>query len=153
AFPSLPGGLITRPTLVWDIDAAKAGSQKTRVSYQTTGMTWWADYNVVFAEGKDANSGLLDIGAWVSILNQSGGSYADAGLKLIAGDVHRAPQPELAPTMMTERAMGMAAKAPGFEEKAFFEYHLYALGRPATLPMNSTKQIELFPTARKVPCE
>src|SRR5262249_41737224 len=75
------------------------------------------------------------------------------GLKLIAGDVHRAPQPEVAQPMMMERAAGMAAKAPGFEEKAFFEYHLYTLGRPATLPMNSTKQIELFPTARKVPCE
>ena len=24
--------------------------------------------------------------------------------------------------------------APGFEEKAFFEYHLYTLGRPATIP-------------------
>ena len=41
----------------------------------------------------------------------------------------------------------------GFEEKAFFEYHLYTLGRPTTLPDNSTKQIELFPAAREVPCE
>jgi hypothetical protein len=46
-----------------------------------------------------------------------------------------------------------AAADGGFEEKAFFEYHLYTLGRPTTLPDNSTKQIELFPTARKVPCE
>ena len=35
----------------------------------------------------------------------------------------------------------------GFAEKAFFEYHLYTLGRTTTLPNNSTKQIELFPTA------
>ncbi|HSF21937.1 MAG TPA: hypothetical protein VLA81_07840, partial [Burkholderiales bacterium] len=34
-----------------------------------------------------------------------------------------------------------------------FEYHLYTLGRPTTLPDNSTKQIELFPVARRVPCE
>ena len=45
------------------------------------------------------------------------------------------------------------AKAQGFEEKAFFEYHLYTLGRPASLAQNSTKQIELFPTAAGVGCE
>ena len=85
--PSLPGGLITRPTLVWDVIAGKAGTHKTRVAYQTTGVTWWADYNLTFAEGKDANSCKVDIGAWVSILNQSGGSYADAKIKLVAGDI------------------------------------------------------------------
>jgi hypothetical protein len=153
-FPSLPGGLITRPTLVWDVNAAKAGKQTVRVSYQTTGITWWADYNVVFTEGKDANSGNLDIGAWVSILNGSGAGYADAKLKLIAGDVHRAPQPEQQVFLgRASMAMSEMAKAPGFEEKAFFEYHLYTLGRPATLPENSTKQIELCPPARGVPCE
>ena len=37
--------------------------------------------------------------------------------------------------------------------KAFFEYHLYTLGRPATITNNSTKQIELFPTAPGVGCQ
>lgn len=72
--PRLPGGLITRPTLVWDVAAKKAGAHTARVAYQTGGITWWADYNLVFAEGKDANSCKLDVGAWVSILNQSGAS-------------------------------------------------------------------------------
>ena len=44
-----------------------------------------------------------------------------------------------------------AAAPPGFEEKSFFEYHLYTLGRPATIPNNSTKQIELFDAATRVP--
>lgn len=44
-------------------------------------------------------------------------------------------------------------KDEGFKEKAFFEYHLYTLGRPTTLAQNSTKQIELFPTALSVGCE
>jgi hypothetical protein len=152
-FPELPGGLITKPTLVWDVSADKGGSHRTRVTYQTGGMTWWADYNVIFAEGKNANSGVLDVGAWVSIINQSGAGYPDAKLKLIAGDVHRAPQaPE---PMLAGRAFAKAARVEdhGFEEKAFFEYHLYTLGRPTTLPDNSTKQIELFPDAHGVPCD
>src|SRR6185436_97816 len=42
-FPQLPEGLITRPTLVWDVEAKRAGEHNVRVSYQTTGVTWWAD--------------------------------------------------------------------------------------------------------------
>ena len=152
--PDLPGGLITRPTLVWDIAAERAGAHSTRVSYQTSGIAWWADYNVTYSEGANTNACRLDIGAWVSILNQSGASYPDAKLKLVAGDVHRAPKPAPAPRMMDmARAAAMEAKPAGFEEKAFFEYHLYTLQRPTSLPDNSTKQIELFPTARGVPCE
>lgn len=152
-FPELPGGLITKPTLEWQISAKRAGVHKTRVSYQTEGMTWWADYNLVYDEGQDANSGFVDVGAWVSIINQSGASYPEAKLKLIAGDVNRA-QPNVVTTQRS-RAMfsEMAAADTGFEEKSFFEFHLYTLGRPTTLPNNSTKQIELFPIAERVPAQ
>jgi hypothetical protein len=153
--PELPGGLITRPTLVWDIAAERAATHATRVSYQTTGITWWADYNLTYAEGANANACRLDIGAWVSILNQSGASYPDAKLKLVAGEVNRAARPQAVPMRAMDEAavMSRVGKVAGFEEKSFFEYHLYTLGRQTTLPDNSTKQIELFPAARGVPCE
>ena len=153
-FGELPGGLITRPTLEWDVVSAKGGPQRARVSYQTGGITWWADYNLVFTEGADANSGTVDVGAWVSLLNQSGARYQDAKLKLIAGDVNRV---EAAAPMAKARLQEMVVTASradaGFEEKAFFEYHLYTLGRPATIANNSTKQIELFDTATRVPAK
>src|SRR5918995_274176 len=154
-FSELPGGLNTKPTLVWDILSPGGGEQRTRVTYQTGGITWWADYNLIFNEGKDANTGVLDLSAWVSIINQSGATYPDARLKLIAGDVHRAePPPQV---LMRKQAMEMAsadmAQAAGFEQKAFFEFHLYTLGRRTTLPNNSTKQIELFDQAKQIPAK
>jgi hypothetical protein len=152
--PELPGGLITRPTLVWDVAASRAGAHKTRVSYQASGITWWADYNVTYAEGSNANSCQLDVGAWVSIINQSGAGYSNAKLKLVAGDVQKVVTTGRAvPAALAARSMAIEERAAGFEEKAFFEYHLYTLGRSTTLPDNSTKQIELFPVARRVPCE
>jgi len=152
--PELPGGLITRPTLVWDIAANRAGTHATHVTYQTAGITWWADYNLTYQEGANANSCKLDVGAWVSIINKSGASYNDAKLKLVAGDVHRPqPQGQIYNAPRAQRALAMEDRAKGFEEKSFFEYHLYTLGRPTTLPDNSTKQIELFDAARAVPCE
>lgn len=152
-FPSLPEGIITRPTLIWDVAAARDGIHRARVAYQTEGITWWADYNLTFTEGKDANSGLLDVGAWVSILNRSGATYKDARLKLVAGDVHRAPQPGMVVPMMARAMPAAEVMDAGFEEKAFFEYHLYTLRRATTIPDNSAKQIELFDTARGVPTE
>lgn len=153
-FGELPGGLITKPTLVWDVATKKPGEQQVRVSYQTGGITWWADYNLTWSEGADANSGFVNLGAWVSILNQSGAAYPEARLKLVAGDVHRAqpPRPSRAMVMKAE-AMAMDAAAPGFAEKAFFEYHLYTLQRPTTIPNNATKQIELFDAASRVPAK
>ena len=152
--PALPGGLITRPTLVWDVAAQRAGSHRTRVSYQTQGMTWWSDYNVTYAEGANANACRMDIGAWVSIINQSGAGYADARLKLVAGDVHRATVVGAAQVPASlSKALRSEEKSNGFVEQSFFEYHLYTLGRTTTLPDNSTKQLELFPAARRVPCE
>ncbi len=151
-FAELPGGLITRPTLLWDISARTAGEQTARVSYQTGGMTWWADYNLTFAPGADANSGFVDVRAWVSIVNQSGAGYEDAKLKLIAGDVQRI-QPSAPPEekVFAASRRSAASEDGAFAEKSFFEYHLYTLGRRTTLPQNSTKQLELFDAARHVP--
>lgn len=153
-FPELPGGLNTRPTLVWDIQSPRAGDQRARVTYQTGGITWWADYNLIFNEGKDANSGMLDLAAWVSIINQSGATYPNTKLKLIAGNVNRV-QPAPAPMIMRSKAMDLAqaSDAAGFQEKAFSEFHLYTLGRRTTLPDNSTKQVELFDEAKQIPAK
>jgi hypothetical protein len=152
-FPDLPGGLITRPTLLWDINSARGGNQRARVTYQTGGITWWADYNLLFTAGKDANNGFVDLSAWVSIINQSGASYPEARLKLIAGDVHRAPAPSPRVQMMMERSVAAPAADVGFAEQSFDEFHLYTLGRRTELPNNSTKQIELFDQAKQVPAQ
>src|SRR5205085_10786843 len=63
--PSLPGGLISNPTLVWDVETATAGNHKARFAYQTGGMTWWADYNLTYSEA--AAGCKLDVGAWVTL--------------------------------------------------------------------------------------
>ena len=150
---SLPGGLISKPTLVWDVSAERAGIHKARYAYQTAGITWWADYNLTLNE--DQGGCKLDVGAWVTIVNQSGATFSDAKLKLVAGDVQRAQPQAMDGRIEESRFMVAKAAAPpsGFAEKSFFEYHLYTLGRPTTMANNSTKQIELFPSARGAACE
>ena len=56
-FPTLPEGLITQPSLVWMVDAAKAGDQQTEVSYITNGIGWQATYTLLLApDGKNSTS-------------------------------------------------------------------------------------------------
>jgi len=140
--PELPGGLISVPTLEWLLEGLHAGEHQVAMSYLTSGMAWQADYVAVINDKDTA----LDLNGWTTITNNSGTTYNNATLKLIAGDVNRVtPEGMPMPEMMMSGAMNMAeAPAPAFEEKAFFEYHLYTLGRPATLKNNEQKQIALL---------
>jgi hypothetical protein len=146
----LPGGLITRPTLVWKVQSQEAGRHSVRTTYQTNGITWRSDYNLIL----NASDTTADIGAWVTLMNLSGAAYENARLKLIAGDVQRVAPRERVMRGFAGEAMAFAADAQqGFEEKAFFEYHLYTLPRRTDILANTTQQITLFPTARDVKVE
>jgi hypothetical protein len=142
-FGELPAGLLTRPTLVWKVATEKPGKHLVQVTYQTAGMSWVSDYSAII--NKDDTK--MDLSGWVTVTNQSGAAYKDAKVKLIAGDVRRV-QPEVRqppPAPAAPMAMN-AARAPGFEEKAFFEYHMYTLGRTTSVNENQIKQIELLST-------
>jgi hypothetical protein len=137
----LPGGLLTKPTLVWRLASESGGEHLVRTTYQTAGMTWRSDYNIVI-NGSDTRG---DITAWVTLMNLSGASYEGAELKLVAGDVHKVQaQPMIAGRAMRMEAMAMA-DAAGFQEKEFADFHLYTLPRRTDVLQNSTQQIALFP--------
>ena len=142
--------LVTRPTLVWNVRAKQAGPHQARVSYQTDGLTWRADYRFVLDRDRTA----ADVSSWVSIVNGSGTGYDGATLKLVAGDVQRIRTEPLyrgGGGLFGDSRGGGEEEDVRFEEKPFFEYHLYTLSRPTSLPNNSTKQLELFPARQKVP--
>ncbi len=137
----LPEGLITKPTLVMLVKSSSSGNQDVEVSYQTSGMKWHAEYVAVL--NKDDSK--LDLNSWVSIDNNSGTSYKNANLKLVAGEVNRVQQGNYYPQALDGMRKGQnATTVPQFQEKAFFEYHIYNLQRPTTIANNETKQISLF---------
>lgn len=144
-FDKTPEGLITRPTLVWEIENSKEGKQLTEVSYLTGGVNWLSEYVTVL----DKDDKQISLDGWVSITNNSGVSYKEAKLKLIAGDVRRV-QPQVNRLDQALAFKSEAARAPQFQEKAFFEYHMYTLQRKATLKNNQIKQISLL-SANNIP--
>jgi len=137
-FPELPEGLVTKPTLMWRVSNDKQGRHLTEVTYLTNGVTWLCDY-VAVVNDIDTK---IDLSGWVTIDNKSGSAYKNAGLKLMAGDVHRVQESYRRENM----AMAKAAQggADQFQEKSFFEYHMYTLQRKTTVKNNQTKQVTLF---------
>ena len=146
SFPALPEGLITRPTLVWLLEAGEPGTHDTEVTYLTEGLSWHADYILVLG----ADDASLDLTGWVTVDNHSGATYEEAKLKLVAGDIHRAEEMDRVVEKVVYEAL--PASAPSVEERAFFEYHLYEVQRPVTVKDNQTKQVE-FASAVDVPVE
>ena len=137
----LPEGLITQPTLIWQVNSNSSGKQDVELSYQTKGMNWHAEYVVVLNEDDTE----LDLNSWVSVDNKSGATYKNAKLKLVAGDINLIQNINLRGGrqdmyMMTKSSVSNQQ----FQEKTFFEYHIYNLKRPTTLSNNETKQISLF---------
>lgn len=147
-FPDLPGGLLTKPTLVWLLNSETKGNENIELAYQTKGMTWWSDYIVNLNESS-ANC-QMDIMSWVTVVNKSGAGFDQTQLKLIAGDVNRAAPSR--PTALSMERMSKVADSE-FTEQSLHEYHLYKLPRKVNLPNNSTKQIQLLQNTHNINCQ
>ncbi len=136
---SIPNGLISKPTLMWLLEATKAGAQNIELSYITQGMNWKSDYVVSLeADGKAG-----DVKGWVTLTNNCGTSFNVKTLKLLAGDVQRVQPPRGGRGGAQFGAMNAAAKNE-FTEEAFADYHLYTLGRPTTVNNKEIKQVSLL---------
>ena len=140
-FPALNDDAILKPLLAWQLATDKPAKFDAELSYVTGGMSWQASYNLIAPEKGDT----LDVIGWVTIDNQSGKQFDAATIKLMAGDVSKL-QPENEVQMRAYSINGamMDAAAPAVTEKAFDEFHLYSLARPATLHDRETKQVEFI---------
>lgn len=138
--PEIPPNLIAKPTLAWLLDN-QGTDHDIEVTYLTGGLTWKADY--VLTLGADATN--MDLVGWVTLNNQSGAAYNNAELKLVAGEVNRAPvQKEQPEVFFAYTDAAPAPAAPPMREESFAEYHLYTLDRRTTLKENQSKQVRLL---------
>ena len=134
-FPTLPEGLITKPTLVWTVNSTKGGKGEGEVSYLTQGISWTAEYIAV--TGDEDKS--LQFTGWVNIDNRCGTAFKDARLKLIAGDVQMQNNRKFLKSQGIETAMPASRVSSAFEEESFYDYHLYTLQRQSVFDSKREK--------------
>jgi hypothetical protein len=138
--PNLPEGLILKPQLEWLVTNSKQGEHKTEISYIAGQLTWNCNYVALL----NANDTQIDLTGWVTVTNNSGTIFRNAGLKLVAGDVNLVKEEQGKYAMRKSGlAMDEAVAAPQFQQKELFEYKLYSLQRKTDIRNNETKQIEL----------
>ncbi len=143
-FPALAEGSILKPILSWVIQSPNAGHVNAQLSYITGGMDWDATYNVI--EPRQGKT--LALVGWVTMHNNSGMTFHNAQVDLMAGTLHKLPpQPYGYAGGVPGGIPGglMAGPQPSLvTQQPFDEYHLYTLHRAVTLRNQETKQIEFI---------
>ena len=135
-FPSLKDDTILKPTLHWLIETEQQAHFDAELCYVTGGMSWKADYNLIYPEKGD----VMDLIGWVTMKNESGKTFENAKIKLMAGDVNKVRGRE---RVYAGGMGGYGGSRPEpVSEKTFDEYHLYTLNRRTTLRDRQTKQVE-----------
>lgn len=149
-FSKLPEGLLTRPTLVWEVEAKVAGKHLVEVSYIANQIRWRSDYNLALA----ADDKHADLSGWVTIENNSGATYKDAAVKLMAGDTRpdtqRMPWGSGAEYYKIVRTLPPTDKAGKDPSETLGDYRVYRLPEKTTIANNQIKQVEYL-RASKIP--
>ena len=141
-FPSLADDTILKPTLHWVLEANKKARFDAELSYVTGGMSWEADYSMLAQEAGDT----INVIGWVTMDNQSGKTFENARIKLMAGDVSKIQEEDRLRYDINGYGGYAETEAwrPPVSEKAFEDYHLYTLNRTTTLRDRETKQVEFL---------
>ena len=151
-FPSATDGLLLKPTLRWQINSSSASHLTAELAYITGGLDWDASYNVIAPENPDVTAAeKVDLLGWVTIHNQSGTDFAQARIKLMAGDVAKLRQnPGYGGAAMKQYdavLASVAVQGPEVTQKAFDDFHLYDLNRTVALRDGETKQVQFIDAA------
>jgi hypothetical protein len=136
-----------KPTLRWQIIADKKEHFAAELAYLTGGLDWEATYNIVAPDSSDVTRGeKADVLGWVTIHNQSGVSFPEARIKLMAGDVAKlTPANRRFFSGQAVMAMAQAVQVePQVTQKPFDDFHLYDLNRTVALDDGETKQVQFL---------
>ncbi|WP_420607683.1 DUF4139 domain-containing protein [Novosphingopyxis sp.] len=143
-FDQVPPGLRARPTLSVTLESASGGMVPTNLSYLTPGIGWSADYVALF----DQAAGTIDVEGWVTLTNNSGTSYRNAELLLVAGDPAGGAQPQyrrgrIYPPQPSSGGIVRAGTETGTRER-LGDYILYPLERRTDVLDAQQKQVSFL---------
>jgi hypothetical protein len=132
-FSQIPPSMITKPSLVWHINASDTTALEIDLKYLSRDISWKSDYVL------DLNKKVFDLTGWITITNNSGASYENATIHCIAGDLHRIVQPRT--YSRNYKTEAVALDAMPVHEESFSGYHLYKIPFKESIRNKEQKQI------------
>lgn len=135
-FKSIPTSLITKPSLVWNVEANKEINSQISIDYLINRITWRSNYILNLKKDK------ADLSGWITINNRSGKAFKNTNLHVLAGEINRAIQPRR--NYQMAKSMAVMADSPKVEHKAHEGYHFYTIPFKVNLANNETTQIKFI---------
>jgi len=136
-YDELPANLRERPTLTLKLERPVSGEHSLKLTYLSGGLGWSSDY-VLQLDRAGGKAGLVN---WITIDNQSGISFDNARIQLLAGEVNTVPDQRV---RRVEKAMLAMADSPAPARESIGGFHLYSLPWNTDLKQNQKKQLKLF---------
>ena len=136
-FSRIPETMITKPSLVWHIESARAGALGIDLKYLTRGISWKSDYVL------DLKKERLDLTGWITVNNHSGVAYTNAEITCLAGEVHHAQERPVRRMYKAQPVMAADAALP-VKEASFSGYHIYKIPFRETIADKAQKQISFI---------
>ncbi|MCX8071302.1 MAG: DUF4139 domain-containing protein [Candidatus Binatia bacterium] len=139
-----------RAGVVWEVESERDGQAPVLLRYETSGLSWRAEYTVTLEAGDSENRGRMELAGAFVVENHTEVSWSEAQLYLVAGEVHRAAQ-GAQPMLWQREATAMMKSEEAVRAQPAGEYYEYAVPRPVSLVAGSLVRLESLGTARGVP--
>ena len=138
-FDRVPNSLLARPTLTVALDSSQAGTRPVTLSYLSQRLGWSADYVALF----DQTAGRIDVQGWVTLSNQTGTSFPDARVLLVAGSVGEQPD-GYGRRQSPPRGGIRRAGTETADREQLGDFYLYPLDARTTVADKQTKQVSFL---------
>ncbi len=141
-FSGLPPSLRARPTLSITLTADTPGPRPLTLSYLSSGFGWKADYVALFDEAQ----GKMDLQGWITLTNNTGTSFPNARVLLVAGN----PGQDNNGNMGRGRMVRQIAFKPGTQSadrERLGDYYLYPITARTTVANAQQKQVSFLDVA------
>ncbi|RLA76709.1 MAG: hypothetical protein DRG30_02145 [Epsilonproteobacteria bacterium] len=137
-FPSIPKEMAIKPSLFWNI---KTDTKELDIDlkYLTKGLSWKSDYTIDLLDDNR-----LNLNSWVTITNNSGATYHDADITVLAGDVNMPKKQEIHRVYAKSRMAAVAEDGGNIQNEAFSGYHIYKIPFRETIKDKEKKQISFI---------
>ncbi|MHA6718741.1 DUF4139 domain-containing protein [Sphingomonas sp. RS6] len=139
-FDKVPENLRARPTLSVTLQVAKGGRVPTSLSYLTPGLGWTSDYVMLFDEGR----GAIDMQGWITLTNETGTSYRNADVLLVAGKPNNGGRREVVQFGQRGDSTIDEAGTESGDRERLGDYYLYPLGHRTTIANAQQKQVSFL---------
>ena len=137
-FSKIPETMITKPSLVWNMETQRAGTLGVDLKYLATDISWKSDY--VLNLKKD----VLDLTGWITVNNNSGVAYENAQITCLAGELNRVQEQQVYRKNRMYKSDMVVAAMPEVEEESFSGYHIYKIPFRETIENKQQKQISFI---------